>query len=114
MEVSVVADIYGKVAFLDSEIKKIRRDATGFIKIHFLPHKRLLCPLDAVLEPDENGYIARTAEIPLYGAGDTPEKAVDMLKREIESLYDDLQENDQFTEEWLRIKKFLLECIADS
>jgi len=113
MEASV-ADIYEKVAFLDSEIKKIKRDQTGFIKIHFLPHKRLLCPLDAVLEPDENGYIARTAEIPLYGAGDTPEEAVDMLKREIESLYEDLQENDQFTEEWLRIKSFLTDCIADS
>jgi len=69
---------------------------------------------DAVSEPDENGYIARTAEIPLYGVGDTPEEAVDMLKREIEPLFDDLRENDQFTEEWLRIKKFPLDCIADS
>ena len=75
MEINV-ADIYEKVAFLDSEIKKIKRDATGFIKIHFLPHKRLLCPLDAV--------------------------------------YEDLQENDQFTEEWLRVKSFLTECTADS
>ncbi len=87
---------------------------SSFIKIHFLPHKRLLYPLDAILEPDEYGYVARTAEIPLYGTGDTPEEAVQMLKREIESLYDDLLENDQFTEEWLRIKGFLMECIAGS
>ena len=76
--------------------------------------KRFLCPLHAALESDGNGYIARTAEIPLYGSGDTPEEAVDMLKREIESLYEDLQENDQFTEEWLRIKSFLTDSLAGS
>ena len=68
--------------------------------------------LDAVLEPDENGYIARTAEIPLYGVGDTPGEAIEMLKREVESLYDDLQEGEQFTEDWLSTKRFLTECIA--
>ena len=102
-----------KIDTLENEVRKLRREATGFIKIHFLPHKRLRIPLDAVLEPDENGYIARTAEIPLYGSGGTPEEAVDMLKREIESLYNDLMEDDQYSDEWLRIKVFLKDCIAD-
>ena len=108
----MVANLYEKISILDSEVKKIKREAIGFVKIHFLPHKHLSCPLDAVLEPDENGYIARTAEIPLYGVGDTPEEAIEMLKREVESLYDDLQEGEQFTEDWLGIKRFLTECIA--
>ena len=91
----MVANLYEKISILDSEVKKINS-----------------CPLDAVLEPDENGYIARTAEIPLYGVGDTPEEAIEMLKREVESLYDDLQEGEQFAEDWLGIKRFLTECIA--
>ena len=98
----------------DSDIKKFKEASTGFIKIHFLPHKRLKIPLDAILEPDETGYIARTVEIPLYGVGDTPEEAVEMLKRELESLYEDLRADDAFTEEWRPIKSFLVACIADS
>ena len=101
-----------KVTALEAEIRKIRKERTGFIKINFLPHKHLRSPLDAVLEPDETGFIARTTEFPLYGHGDTPEEAVEMLKREIESLHRDLMEDNEFSEEWLRIKAFLLERIA--
>ncbi|MBI5603503.1 MAG: hypothetical protein HY879_09105 [Deltaproteobacteria bacterium] len=61
------------------------------------------------MEPDGTGFIARTTEIPLYGHGNNPEDAVEMLKREIESLYEDLMEDDEFSEEWLNIKRFLME-----
>lgn len=102
-----------KIAILEAEIRKIKRESTGFIKISFLPHKHLHVPLDAVLEPDETGFIARTTEIPLYGHGDNPEEAVEMLKREIESLHGDLMEDDEFSQDWLKIKRFLMERITD-
>jgi hypothetical protein len=70
-------------------------------------------PLDAVVEPDDNGFIARTTDIPIYGYGDDPIEAVDALRCEIESLYNDLLEDDEFTEEWLKVKEFLSERIIE-
>jgi hypothetical protein len=85
----------------------------GFIKINLLPSKNLSVPLDAVVEPDDNGFIARTTDIPIYGYGDDPIEAVDALRCEIESLYNDLMEDDEFTEEWLKVKEFLSERIIE-
>jgi len=85
----------------------------GFIKINLLPNMNLSAPLDAVVEPDDNGFIARTTDIPIYGYGDDPIEAVDALRCEIESLYNDLLEDDEFTEEWLKVKEFLSERIIE-
>ena len=72
-----------------------------------MPTKRLRTPLDAIVEQDDDGFIARITDVPLYGYGDDPVEAIDALKCEIESLCDDLMEDDDFTEEWLTIKDFL-------
>lgn len=76
-------------------------------KINLLPTKSLRTPLDAIVEQGDDGFIARITDVPLYGYGDDPVEAIDALKCEIESLYDDLMEDDDFTEEWLTIKDFL-------
>ncbi|GJQ57485.1 MAG: hypothetical protein D8M57_18140 [Candidatus Scalindua sp. AMX11] len=89
------------------------KEGVNFIKLNRLPNKKLLSPLDAIVEPDDDGYIARTTDLPLYSFGDDIVEAVDSLKHEIESLYNDLMENDEFTEDWLRIKSFLKERITD-
>ena len=89
------------------------KEVVGFIKINKLPNKKLLSPLDAIIEPDGDGFIARTTDLPLYAFGDDTVEAVDSLKHEIESLYNDLMKDDEFTEDWLRIKAFLKERIAD-
>ena len=88
-----------------------QKDILGAVKINFLPTKNLKAPIDAILERDGEGFIARTLEIPLYGYGEDPIEAMDTLKREIESLYEDLMEDDNYTEDWLRIKAFLLNRI---
>jgi hypothetical protein len=88
-----------------------QREILGTIKISFLPNKSLKIPIDAVLERDGEGFIARTLEMPLYGSGEDAWEAVDALKWEIESLYDDLMQDDNFTDEWLRIKEFLSQRI---
>ena len=95
-------------------IRQLRlfRTGPGFIKINTLPNKTLKMPIDAVVEPDDHGFLARTTDFPLYGYGEDPVEAVQMLKREIESFYDDLIEDDNFDEEHLRMKAFLKRAIA--
>ena len=102
-----------KISALEQRVGRIEKAAVGFVKINILPSKSLKEPLDAVVEPDADGFIARTVDLPLYGSGDDVVEAIDALKCEIESLYNDLMEDDEFNEEWLRIKKFLEERIFE-
>lgn len=92
---------------------KALNESPGFIKINTLPNRILKLPIDAVVEPDDVGFLARTTDLPLYGHGEDPIEAVQMLKREIESLYNDLMDDDNFNEEHLRIKEFLKTAIAE-
>jgi hypothetical protein len=92
-------------------VTQIQREILGTIRVSFLPNKSLKIPIDAVLERDGEGYIARTLEMPLYGSGEDAWQAIDALKWEIESLYDDLMEDDNFADEWLKIKEFLRQRI---
>jgi len=75
--------------------------------IERLDRKSLRTPMDVFIETDEEAFWARIPDLPLYGMGDSPVEAIEMLKREIESLYDDLMEGDDFTDNWARIKAFL-------
>ncbi len=95
-----------------NEIKQ-NENFNGFMAIHRLPNQNLSGPLWIVVEPDDDGFIARRADLPLYGYGDDVIEAVGNLKFEIESLYDDLMEDDNFTEDWLRIKTFLRSKVMD-
>lgn len=45
----------------------------SFVRINLLPTKTLKTPLDAVVEPDGDGYIARTVDLPLYGVWRRPD-----------------------------------------
>jgi hypothetical protein len=100
-------------SFIRSEILRFEKRHAGFVKISILPNRQLKNPLDAVVEPDDDGYIARTTDLPLYGYGDDPIEAVDALKCEIESLYNDLMQDDMLTNEWIRIKKLLRDTIVE-
>lgn len=100
-------DLANKISALEEKIRRIEKTTVGYIEINLLPTKNLSAPLNATVEQDDGGFIARSTDIPLYGYGDDPVEAIDALKCEIESLYDDLMEDDNFTEEWLTIKSFL-------
>jgi hypothetical protein len=102
-----------RISALEGEIRKIKKESIGYLKINLLPNKTLCVPLDVIVEADEDKFIARTVDLPLYGHGEEPIEAIDMLKREIESLHDDLMSGNDFTEEWLKIKRFLVERISD-
>jgi hypothetical protein len=82
-------------------------------KLNILITKRLRTPLDVIVESDGEGFIARAVDLPLFGYGDDRLEAIDALKFEIESLYDDLLEDDDFTDEWKAFKHFLKEQIID-
>ena len=92
---------------------EIPKAPTVFTQILSLETKRLLAALSVLVEPDGLGYIAQTIDFPLYGSGDTPHEAIDMLKSEIESLYNDLMEDDNFSNDWLTKKKLLSAIVAE-
>jgi len=98
---------------LEDKVQRIQPENIGVIRINLLPNKYLKIPIDAVVERDGESFLARTLEIPLYGHGEDFIEAVDALKSEIESLYDDLMEDNNFTEEWLKIKGYLKTRIID-
>ena len=102
-----------RISALEMEVRRLKKESVGSVRVNSLPNKILKSPLDIVVEVDEDGYIARAVDLPIYGNGDDPIEAIDMLKREIESLYDDLMNGDDFTEDWLKIKRFLAERISD-
>ncbi|MHA1268071.1 MAG: hypothetical protein DRP91_04815 [Candidatus Neomarinimicrobiota bacterium] len=79
--------------------------------IYTLVNKRLKKPLMVILESDDGGYIARSVDLPMYGYGDDAKEAIENLKYEIESLYNDLMADDNFSDEWLRYKSFLMEIV---
>lgn len=81
-------------------------------EIQALRYLQLTVPLNVIMEQDNNGVIARTVDLPLFGFGEDALEAINALKDEIESLYNDLMEDDKFSEEWLRYKKFLKEIVV--
>ncbi len=102
-----------RLSTLEVEVRRLRKESVGYVRINSLPNKILRGSLDVVIEVDGDGYIARTIDLPLYGNGEDAIDAVEMLKHEIESLYDDLMNSDDFTEDWLKVKGFLAERISD-
>jgi len=95
-------------------IQKEKTETSKFFKISALLTKKLLKPIDAILETDDCGFISRSVDLPLYGYGDDPIESIQNLKHEIESLYNDLMEDDNFSNEWLQYKSFLKEIIFEA
>lgn len=46
-------------------------------------------------------------ELPLYGYSEDALEAIDNLRNEVEDLFEELVESDDFSEEWLGFKRFL-------
>jgi len=85
------------------------------VQLHSLNHLLLARPIDVVVERDGDGFMAKTPEVPeVYGFGDGASDAIDSLKREIESLHRDLEEDDNFTPDWLQVKAFLRSLVLES
>lgn len=79
----------------------------GAFQIKNLISLNLLKPIDVIVEPDDGGFIAKSPGLPLYGFGDNIYEAIEMLKVEIETLYLDLNEDDNITDNWISIRALL-------
>jgi hypothetical protein len=110
---AMVKSINAKCEHLEKEINLIKKTSVSIIKIGMISGKRFKTPLDVAVELDEPGFIARAVDLPLYGHGDDAYEAIEMLKAELNSLYADLMEDDNFSDEWLNVKKYLQENIQE-
>lgn len=85
-----------------------------FCVFHEMGGQRLTRPFAAVVEPDEDGFLAASTRLPqLYGAGDSQDEALQMLEREVLSLRADLRGDREFSEEWDDVRDFLAELFDD-
>jgi len=65
-----------------------------------------------MIEKYGDGFLVKSSDLPLYGYGERRQDAINMFKREVESLFDDLEEDDNFSQEYLNIKNFLRKIVA--
>ncbi|KFZ44929.1 hypothetical protein KD27_02535 [Smithella sp. D17] len=70
-------------------------------------------PLSVIIEPDDDAYIVRCPDLPVFGFANDPLEAIASLKREIESLYFELMADDNFSPQWLDYKEFLRDNICE-
>jgi tetratricopeptide (TPR) repeat protein len=69
-------------------------------------------PIHTTISKDDDAYFADCVEFPtLYGVGNTVDEAGDMLFNELYSLYIDLMEDDNFSQEYLTIKQKFLDMV---
>ena len=84
-----------------------RVSADLVVQVHTLKTKRLIAPLSAIVRADDDFFLATLVDMPVFGTGDSPESAIDELKAEVEALYQELQADDAFSDEWLNRKRLL-------
>ncbi|MCF8092528.1 MAG: hypothetical protein K9K40_08705, partial [Desulfotignum sp.] len=100
-----------KLETIIEEVKKLKENQVTIIQLHTLVTKRLRSPIEVLLEPDGDGFIARSVDVPVFGYGDDRVEAVDAFKHELESLYFDLTEDDEFTDDWHAIRDYLVDQV---
>jgi predicted RNase H-like HicB family nuclease len=84
----------------------IKEDAMMISK---LPGYNITSDIECILTPNEDGSILiECPSLQLYSSGDTRAEAIENIEENIISLFDDLSENDDFSEDWLRVKSNLL------
>lgn len=83
------------------------------VSVHSLLGHDLIRAFNVLVEADESAFLARAPDLPqLYGHGDTPQEAVDSLIDNVESLWEDLNADENFTDEWLLARDYLNSLVA--
>ncbi len=106
-------------SYLDSinaTTKEMGEELSKYCKIfslNILKTKKLSRPLDILVEYDEDYFLARATDFPIHAGGSDPIEAVENIKQEIEDLYNELLEDDNFSAEWLNYKSFLMEIVSE-
>jgi len=107
--------LYSTISFCHGvRVGQTMFSSANIVQIHRLVTKTLDQPLDVIVERDGDGYLARNPDLPLYGYGDDRLEAIEMLRREIESLDEELTQDDNYTQDWLELRNFLSQRIRGS
>lgn len=77
------------------------------IEVSKLYNFNLSVPLRIIVKPNGSGWLVEMLDVPLYAYGETCSMAIHNIKKEIESLYSDLMEDDNYSDMWLEIKSLL-------
>lgn len=90
----------------DSSLADIKEDTH---LISNLPGYTISKVFECVVSSNEDDSILiECPSLQLYSTGDTRAEAIENIKENIVSLYDELSESDEFSEDWLKIKSDLL------
>jgi len=95
-----------------AESGQTRQIGSRSIEIRRLPTSRLQQPICARLSYEDGEWLAEGRDLPLYGSGETEADACDMLAREVESLWQDLNEDVGYGEEMLLALRVLRNLIV--
>jgi hypothetical protein len=90
-----------------------KSDFYKFIQINTLITKGLTKPIFLEIEFDEKYFIVRSVDLPLYACGNDTYEAIQNIKRELENVYFELMEDDDFSDEWMNYKNFFKSIIID-
>ena len=97
--------------YLLGNIMSMGDSSPQILEITTLPNYRLRAPIKITIQPDNGGWLAEAASLFLYAYGDTYIEALLKIRREVESLYHDLMEDDNFSDSWLAIKSLLAKIV---
>lgn len=79
----------------------------NYAKINTLFKYDLLEPIHVNVENEDGIVTVSIPDPPLYGNGNDIHEALGMLKNEIEDIYEELNEDDNFSDIWLKRRKYL-------
>jgi hypothetical protein len=97
---------------LQSGTTSVVVNAEYFEMRRLVTHK-LKAALVVRVEPDGDGFIAVPPILPLFGFGESPRDAIEHLREEIESLYQDLQADVNYSDDWRDVRSFLASIIDE-
>lgn len=86
---------------------QLHEPQSSVVHLNRIGQYNLFTPVSVLISMDDDEFIANAPDLPeLYGCGETTFEAVEMLKNEILSLYEDLNSDEEFTEDWHSVRAF--------
>ncbi len=86
-------------------------DNTTAINFDKVVDKFLNVSLTGTVHYEDGEYVAELLDMPLFSVGKSEKKAIKNLQYELDTLYAELMEDDNFSEEFLAYKDFFLKNI---
>lgn len=88
-----------------------KMELSDFEIIDTLFNRKLKQNIFIKIEEDGDAFIAYMTNMLIYGYGNTPKQAIESIRHQIELCYEELNEDDDFSQEWIDIKRYLHQII---